>query len=209
MTFLMQIRLEKVDLVLFTRYCYIIINFKKREFNGQTSLMIEVGYWFKQFPFHPMDLAAGPYNPTGLTENRLPKWFFNSKNCLMQKNQWIAVEPSGLKTMDGPRRFSWKLFFLSILGTYRLSHCWIFILQPWTFGSRHHFLLFFFSVSLALSIMVLVTAVSAFFSLRFFFLFWLLFLHFSLPMRFAFALCCLLVYSANDPWWTTCFSVIH
>ncbi|KAK7855799.1 hypothetical protein CFP56_026438 [Quercus suber] len=29
MTFLMQMSLEKVDLVLFTRYCYIIINFKK------------------------------------------------------------------------------------------------------------------------------------------------------------------------------------
>ena len=133
--------------------------------------MIEVGYWFKQFPFHPMDLAAGPYNPTGLTENRLPKWFFNSKNCLMQKKSVNRGWTFGFENHGWSSQVQLKAFLSFYFGTYRLSHCWIFILQPWTFGSRHHFLLFFFSVSLALSIMVLVTAVSAFFSLRFFFFF--------------------------------------
>ena len=43
-------------------------------------------------------------------------------------------------------------FFSSFLGTYRLSHCWIFILQPQTLRSHHHFFLFFFSLSLARSL---------------------------------------------------------
>ena len=43
-------------------------------------------------------------------------------------------------------------FFFFFLGTYRLSHCWIFIMQPQTFRSLHHFFLFFFSLSPARSL---------------------------------------------------------
>ena len=55
-------------------------------------------------------------------------------------------------SFNDSRRFSLELFSSSFLGTYRLSHCWIFILQPQTFRSHHHFFLFFFSLSLAWSL---------------------------------------------------------
>ena len=55
-------------------------------------------------------------------------------------------------SFNGSRGFSSELFFSSFLGTYRLSHCWIFILQPQTLRSYHHFFLFFFSLSLAQSL---------------------------------------------------------
>ena len=174
--------------------------------------MIEVGYWFKQFPFHPMDLAAGPYNPTELTENRLPKWFFNSKNWLMQKISELCESQLNLRVWKpwmvlagSVKSFSFFLFW--VLTGSAIVESSFFNLGPL---DRATISSYSSSQSRSLSLSWFWWLLFLHFSLCvFFFLFWLLFLHFSLPMRFAFALCCLLVYSANDPWWTTCFSVIH
>ena len=73
-----------------------------------------------------------------------------------------------LKTVDGFCGFNLGLFFLPFLVSYRLSHCWIFILQLQTFKLHHHFFLFFILVSLAHSLSLswfLLTVVFAFFFL--------------------------------------------
>ena len=89
-----------------------------------------------------------------------------------------VIEPPGFENRGRFSPIQFKAFFSSFLGTYKLNHCWIFILQPQTFRSHHHFFLFFFSRTLTSLIFLSwfsPTVASAFLSLHFF---WLLFLHF-------------------------------
>ena len=143
--------------------------------------MIEVCYWFKQFPFHPMDLAAGPYNPTELTENRLPKWFFNSKNWLMQKISELCESQLNLRV--------WKPWMV-LAGSVKSFSFFLF----WVLTGSAIVESSFFNLGPLDRATISSYSSSQSRSLSLSWFWWLLFLHFSLCVFFFFSDCCFCIF---------------